>query len=195
MCNKTTVGSAFLLLSFVCFGAACGAGASTNASVANANVVNAIEANVSVAAANTNSGETMPKQTDSSPVMIKANQLIEEYQADPKKTYDKYRDRTMSVTGALESVSKGLGSNGYKVQLQDSSGKTKLVCYTTVDSETAAIYEKVGKKLDGLGEAGRMRNAPNATVTGLYESSHSSGYEPKIDSFALMPCKLTDFAK
>ncbi len=84
MSSKTTVSLALLLFLPVCFGAACGSATDTQTNTVT-NVANANEANVSVAVVNTNSAETLPKQTDSSPVMIKADRLIEEYQADPKK--------------------------------------------------------------------------------------------------------------
>ena len=157
------------------------------------NVANANEANVSVAVANTNSAETLPKQTDSSPVMIKADRLIEEYQADPKKTYEKYRGRTMSVTGKLKEVFGLAGGSNFGIVLQTGdNGKTELKCSTEVDSKTADIYIKMKAKLKALKEAGQIQNAPSVTVTGLYADSDS---EPKVTDFKLVPCNLTGFAK
>jgi len=52
--------------------------------------------------------------------------------------------------------------------------------------------------LDSLGEAGRMRNAPTATITGDYAAfseGDSVDREHDIKSFALMPCKLTGLVK
>ncbi len=130
MCKKT-INLTLLLLSVVCFGAACGTSPSGNANSTNISV-----------AANANSGKTSVKQTDTTPVTIAVDTLMSEFENNPMATYEKYKERMMTVTGKLKSVVLSDGaSNTFELQLQtakasDCSGKGEFSCFSKVNYET-----------------------------------------------------------
>jgi len=184
MCNKT-IRLTLLLLSVVWFGAACG-----TPPVSRANNTNpAVEAA-------SNSGMNSSKQTDTTPVTIGIDALMSEFENNPAATYDKYKERMMTVTGKLKSVVLSDGaSNTFELQLQtanasDFSGKGMFRCHSKVSYETGNFYRSLGTKLDGLKQANQLANAPTVTLNGLYSNIDEilAGSPPR--SIGLEPCDM-----
>ncbi len=184
MCNKT-LSLTIIFLSVLWFGTACGPSPGSRANNTNSSV-----------GANSNSGKTSSKQTDTTPFTIGIDELMSEFENNPAATYDKYKERMMTVTGKLKSVVLSDGaSNTFELQLQtanasDFSGKGRFSCFSKVSYETGNLYRSMGTKLDGLKQTNQLSTAPTVTLNGLYPNNDAILRGGPPMSIGLEPCDM-----
>jgi len=181
MCKRTFT-LTITFLSVVWFGVACSPSPGSSANNTNSSV-----------GANSNSGKTPSKQTDTTPVTIGIDALMSEFENDPSATYEKYKDRMMTVTGKLKSVVLGDGASGtFKIELQtaDPSDQGKFVCYSKVSYETGNFYRSLGSKLDGLKQSNQLSTAPTVTLNGLNSNIDKILAGSPPSSIGLEPCDM-----
>jgi len=155
----------------------------------------------SIAAGNSNSGKTSSKQTDTSPVTISVDALMSEFKNNPSATYEKYKDRAMTVSGKLKSVTMLDGASGtWDLQLQtldgsDFSGAGRFSCASKASFDTGKTYEAIGRKLDALKQANQLDAALPVTVNGVYKNLDETLRGNPPASVYLSPCDMIGAGK
>jgi hypothetical protein len=135
-------------------------------------------------------------------VAVTAQELGKEYQRDPAAFENKYKGKTLAITG--NAILAGRSGEKFVIMLSavDDASTSKSVSIEcgTANSEQA---DELGKAVDaalelakkGAGSANRV-TYPGATIKGVYEYSPPSGEHGETMSIiSLNPCELTAVTK
>ena len=198
---KNTTHIIFLIALFAFGIASCGGPAGGNASGNGAPNTAAAPGNVPNTTVS-NSTNTLGVVPAGPSIAVSAQELGKEYQRDPAAFENKYKGKTLTITG--NAMLAGRSGEKFVIMLSAvedaSTAKSVSIECGTANSEQA---NELGKAVDaslelakkGAGSANRV-TYPGATIKGVYEYSPPSGdHGETMSIISLNPCELTAVTK
>ena len=150
-------------------------------------------------AGNSNAVAAMPAGPG---IGITAQELGKEYQRDPAAFENKYKGKTLTITG--NAMLAGRSGDKFVIMLSavedaSTSKSVSIECGTTNSEQANELGKAVDASLElakkGAGSANGIRY-PGATIKGVYEYSPPSGdHGETMSIISLNPCELTAATK